>query len=288
MNIKRKISWKASLDQSDFGELERLDKRMKEFYKLRKDYFLNIDYAGGTWIKPEHLEAQDMVSELSKFRSVLEVGCGNCAILKHRKVNQEYYTGLDFSEELIIENACRYPKASFKCINDDNSFPVENEKYDCVFSHFVIEHCVFPNKFLDECVRVLKTGGIFLLLCPDFLGTSRIASQRVGFSPGPGSEKLSKGKYIDALVTAFDNRIRIPVYSWFLRQSAKKKPRFYINTNPTCFVDPFSPDVDAVYIAFKDEIQGYLSDKIKWEELPPDLKSYSLKSSHIYIKGRKV
>jgi hypothetical protein len=151
----------------------------------------------------------------------------------------------------------------------------------------VLEHCVFPNLFLDESVRVLRPGGVLGILCPDFLGTGRMSSQRSGFSAGTGREKLSGGQYWDALVTGYDNKIKIPLHTLSLRVEARKRPQFFINLAPTCFTDRFLPDVDAVYLTFADEIRSYLANSILWEPLVDSLIKYSAAHSHIYLKGRK-
>jgi hypothetical protein len=114
-----------------------------------------------------------------------------------------------------------------------------------------------------------------------------MSSQRAGFSAGTGREKLSRGQYWDALVTGYDNKIKIPLHAYRLRVEARKRPRFFVNVTPTCFTDRFNPDTDAVYLTFADEIRSHLANSILWETLEDSLASYSAVHSHIYLKGRK-
>jgi ubiquinone/menaquinone biosynthesis C-methylase UbiE len=283
----RQLNWKSCLDRSFYPELLALQKRMEQFYKTSPDYYPAIDFSAGTWSDCSQLEAQDILNEVSRHDVVLEVGCGTSNILKSGRVAQRNYTGIDFSAEVIRSNQERYPEATFSCIKDITQFPCPTEQYTMVFSHYVLEHCVFPNKFLDESLRVLRPGGLLAILCPDFLGSGRMTSQRAGFSEGTGRGKLLNRKYWDSLITGYDNKVRIPLYAAWLRTTASKRPKFFINTNPTCFSDSFKPDVDAVYVTFAEEIRCYLANSIRWIELDKALTKYAREKSHIYLKGYK-
>ena len=103
---------------------------------------------------------------------------------KKYKIEKNIYTGIDFSPNLINKNKIAYPNSKFKVITNPKVFPVESESYDLVFSHYVIEHTVYPNLFLDECKRALKKDGILIIVAPNFFGRKGISSQKVGFSQG--------------------------------------------------------------------------------------------------------
>lgn len=260
---------------------------MKTFYATSHSYYTDIDFAADTWSDVTQLEAQDILAEASRHATVLEVGCGRANILRAGRIDARHYAGIEFSAELIEKNRATWADATFQCLEDIFRFPAETGQYDYVFSHYVLEHCVFPNLFLNECVRVLRPGGVLSILCPDFLGAGRMSSQRTGFSPGTGREKLARGQYWDALVTGYDNKIRVPLHAFRLRAKARKRPQFFVNMVPTCFTDQFNPDVDAVYLTFADEIRSYLANSILWESLDDSLVRYSAAQSHIYLKGRK-
>ena len=260
---------------------------MVNYYTKSASYYRQIDYTADTWTDESQLEARDILTEAARHEAVIEIGCGRANILKTGVVAQRRYTGCDFSRQVMEENRRAYPEATFLCIEDVAEFPVPAGSYDYVFSHYVLEHCVFPNRFLDECVRVLKPGGTLSILCPDFLGTGRMSSQRSGFSPGTGREKLARRKLLDALVTGFDNKLRIPLYACWLRALAGRRPGFYINLQPTCFTDAFSADVDAVYLTFADEIRAHLAASITWHRLPEPVRAFSASNAHIYLKGVK-
>jgi len=129
-----------------------------------------------------------------------------------------------------------------------------------VFSVFVLEHTTNPALFLNECVRMLKKDGVLIILCPDFMGYGRMTSQRAGVSEGNSKLKIQKKRYLDAIVTLFDNRIRIPLYCKYFSYKCHQSPKFYINITPTMFIDNFIPDVDAVYVTYKNEIIKHLNE----------------------------
>jgi len=47
--------------------------------------------------------------------------------------------------------------------------PYDNDFFDVIISHSVIEHVQYPNIALQEILRVLKPGGLLRLKCPNFL-----------------------------------------------------------------------------------------------------------------------
>ena len=89
------------------------------------------------------------------------------------------------------------------------------------------------------------------------------------------------------LITGFDNKIRVPLYTYYYRSKANYKPLFLININPTCFIYKFSPDVDAVYLTYEKEIKTYLNNSFNWIVIDKDFKDYLSRNNSIYIKGSK-
>jgi SAM-dependent methyltransferase len=140
--------------------------------------------------------------------------------------------------------------------------PFARGSFEVVLTMYVIEHVVFPAQFLDEAWRVLRPGGRLLIVSPDFL-EGGMASERVGFSYGSGTQKLKSGKLVDAVVTAYDSRVRIPRLRHNRRVQVERGTAvFPILTEPRCLcLDGFVPDCDAVYPACPEEIVTYLRSK---------------------------
>jgi len=55
-----------------------------------------------------------------------------------------------------------------ECDLEREAFPVETDSLDIVFSKSVIEHVANADNFLLETRRVLKPGGLAILMCPDW------------------------------------------------------------------------------------------------------------------------
>jgi SAM-dependent methyltransferase len=263
-------------------ELSGLQARMVDFYSTSDSYYSDIDFTAASWTSdPCYL---DIVSRLEGRRAIVEVGCGGANFLRHYSRFASCYSGCDFSTELIARNQRTHSKARFRQIEDPRRLPFEDATADALFSIYVIEHTVYPADFLTECWRVLRPGGLFILRCPDFLGASKMTSQRAGFAHGTGREKLHSGAVIDALVTGYDRKIRIPRTCARLREKIADHYGFYINLAPTCFFDPFAPDHDAVYLTYADEMVNFLRDRISF----PDSWREVNACWPIYLVGTKI
>lgn len=283
--MSRAINWVSALDRNSQSLLEDLQNKMVDFYSNSQTYYEDIDFNYNIWEDLSMLPQQDITRALPGAQSVLEIGCGKANILAKNRELENRYCGIDFSPELIKENEKKYAGAGFKTIDDPKRFPYPDETFDVVFSHFVIEHTIYPHFFIDECIRLLKPGGTLMILCPDFLSNNGITSQRVGLSQGAGGSKLKKGKIVDAFLTWIDNKIRLPYSCSKKRKLADLSPQFYINLTPTCFTDTFLPDVDAVYITYKNEMKKYAGNSVNWIDLPNSLNEYCKKYKLIYLKG---
>jgi SAM-dependent methyltransferase len=281
--ISRRIDWVASLDEQNHKKIELLETKLSDFYSKNKDYYSDIDFTSGNWINPDEKGYREILKQANNSLDICEVGCGGANILKHNQRLEARYTGCDFSDELMKKNKSLYPAATFIRITKPNVLPLADQAFDFVFLVFVIEHSTNPARLLDECQRILKPGGHLMILCPDFLSSGRMTSQRAGFSEGTASQKLKKFKIIDAGLTLFDNRIRIPRYCRRLAKKASEKPRFYVNLSPVVFEDRFLPDVDAVYVTYKNEIVTYLSDKFAVNENDTDIRRYEIEKRIIFL-----
>jgi SAM-dependent methyltransferase len=283
-----KIRWISSVKDKYKDDLIALQSRLQQFYSTNRDYYKDIDFTHNNWTDPDQKIYAEILDVLDASERILEIGCGKANILAARPDIQSRYTGLEFSPEIIKKNQLKYPEASFYRIKDPLKYPIPDKSFDLIFSVFVLEHLVFPVSFLQEMSRILRTGGILIILCPDFLGSGRLTSQRSGLSYGMGSEKLKRKKVLDALLTGIDNKIHIPFYCWYLRNFKGKNKGFYININPTCFKDPFYPDSDAVYVTYEKEIKKFFGSSVKWENSGSSVHRQIKSEKLIFLKGKKV
>ena len=111
-------------------------------------------------------EAKFLVPHLKAGMNLLDCGCGPgtitiglAALLSEGKV-----TGIDRESsqiELALTNAKRQDTANaFFRVGSVYELPFEDEEFDVVFAHAVLQHLNEPVQALQEMRRVLKPGGI--------------------------------------------------------------------------------------------------------------------------------
>ncbi|SJZ98894.1 class I SAM-dependent methyltransferase [Sediminibacterium ginsengisoli] len=283
----RKINWVSSLNQVHENAIAALEHKMQQYYARNNNYYETIDFTSSNWADVNETGYNEIQNLAAEAGSICEIGCGSANILYHHPEIENRYHGCDFSPQLIQKNKERYPEAQFNVIRDPAVLPFEDNCFDLVFSVFVIEHSARPASFLDECKRILKPGGRLIILCPDFMGYGRMSSQRAGFSQGTTSQKIAQRRFIDAAITFFDNRMRIPFKCSRLIRQAEKEPLFMVNLAPTVFTDVFLPDVDAVYITNRNEMVAYLQHACTLQENSPALKKYEKERELIFINAIK-
>lgn len=285
---KYKIDWISSLDPSNSQKLDLLADKMSQFYSTNLSYYSNISESENYWNEESHLIHKNLIEQVTMSSKVLEVGCGESSILKYNPKFSTKYTGIDFSEEILNRNKIKFSKANFKVIKNPVQYCFESKSFDLVFSVFVIEHTVYPHKFLDECMRLVSDQGRIAVLAPNYIDHGFMASQQVSDSLKDGRQLFAEGKIIDAIRSAYYNRILIPKTCEKLQSNI---PGFYINVNPVCFtIDEFRPDVDAVYLVSQKEIDLYMRNKGFYPEiLGKDIEEFKRKNRLFYqIYKRKL
>ncbi|MGV9799759.1 class I SAM-dependent methyltransferase [Mycobacterium sp. NPDC003449] len=106
-------------------------------------------------------------------RDVLEAGCGEgygadlIAGVARRVI------GLDYDEATVAHVRARYPRVEVRHGNLAE-LPLADGSVDVVANFQVIEHLWDQGRFVSECHRVLRPGGVFLVSTPN----------RITFSPG--------------------------------------------------------------------------------------------------------
>jgi len=70
----------------------------------------------------------------------------------------------DFNQDLFKKNNIKFN--SFNA--EEDKFPYEDGFFDVVLSFHLIEHLLNPQNYLEEVHRILKNGGKFILVTPDW------------------------------------------------------------------------------------------------------------------------
>lgn len=115
---------------------------------------------------------------------ILDVGCGDGSLtlkLKRACGAGEAY-GIDISEKatkLALDKGIRAI-----CLNvDDEDFPFGDSFFDAICASEVFEHLFDPDRLLQNCMRVLKPGGILVLTSPNLACWYNRIALLLGYQP---------------------------------------------------------------------------------------------------------
>jgi SAM-dependent methyltransferase len=102
---------------------------------------------------------------MSPGMTFIEVGCGRGEFLAHFQ-----NLGLDICGMDVSADASTFlPDIPIKTGNvEHEGIPYPDSSFDIVYSKSFIEHLYYPERFVQEAHRILKPGGLFLNLVPDW------------------------------------------------------------------------------------------------------------------------
>lgn len=152
---------------------QQLSARMSSYYKNNDAYHATILELTGE--RPS-LEEKAFFEKIRDYHNVtdrplnlLEIGCGACecapALVSMLGI-QEYY-GVDASPFAIQSAHQKYPCYNLS-VGDATQLSFEDNFFDRVISNFVLEHIIYPEKFIKEAIRVTRLGGLIGLIVPVF------------------------------------------------------------------------------------------------------------------------
>lgn len=113
--------------------------------------------------------------------SILDVACGNGALLGalSKKANTLAF-GVDLSKNMIAAAKERHPDCTF-AVSPCVPLPFAQESMDVITVSCAFHHFEDPRAFADECMRVLKPGGVVYLAEPFFSPIVRWLANTVWF-----------------------------------------------------------------------------------------------------------
>ncbi|WP_115120277.1 class I SAM-dependent methyltransferase [Synechococcus sp. UW105] len=102
---------------------------------------------------------------------LLDVGCGRGEFLAG--FIDQGVNGYGVDQSIAAKHYC--PQAILKISDIEiDGIPYEDNFFDVVYSKSVIEHFYYPERMISEVYRVLKPGGLAIILCPDWTYNYRI------------------------------------------------------------------------------------------------------------------
>ena len=248
----------SAVSSKDLPRLIALDQRLRDFYGGATDqgYWTCAEEQNTDWRDGNHPHHQQLLQVIGARDRVADFGCGS-AHAAAALGNPERYTGIDWSERQVAADSEKYPAARFFS-SSLYATPLNDGELDWSFSLFVLEHCVFPTRLLDEMLRVVHDGGRIAIICPQ-MRPHVMNSMWSGLSAIQSFwEKIRRRKYVDALWHLIELRVLFPI---FCRLSDRRSRQFLIYPQPRCFYAPYTSDTDAVYWADEREVRDYLVSK---------------------------
>jgi ubiquinone/menaquinone biosynthesis C-methylase UbiE len=130
-----------------------------------KDFFINYDRFKYTH-EPHILDELKKVN--FKGKRVLEIGLGQGAEAQKIIEAGALYNGIDLTEESVTRVKLRcelfsLPYESLQVMNAESLY-FPNKSFDIVFSHGVIHHSPRIKTIVNEIYRVLRTGGMAVVM----------------------------------------------------------------------------------------------------------------------------
>ncbi len=105
-------------------------------------------------------------------KKILDVGCGEGTRLNVLLPKGKVGWGLDINPAAISMAKSAYPKNIFQ-LGSAEDLPYQDSTFDLVYSAFAIEHCSNPQNFVNEMFRVCKSGGVVVILTPNYGAPNR-------------------------------------------------------------------------------------------------------------------
>jgi 2-polyprenyl-3-methyl-5-hydroxy-6-metoxy-1,4-benzoquinol methylase len=157
------------------------------------------------------------IAEFVPSGRVLEVGCGygyflNCAL----EAGYDAY-GIDLSPEAVKQAAERHPGRVF--LGSLEEVPeIQEQQYDVIFGSHLIEHLTSPGAFLETASRLLRPGGLIVMVTPNIKSLlARVSGRRWVSFKIPEHVSYYDPATITTLLTRADFTVRAidPAYQYY-------------------------------------------------------------------------
>lgn len=140
----------------------------KEHYKqdaIDFDYFQQRD--PGT----EHSERrvrEFILAHLPKKQGrILDVGCGKAWVAQNCCHTASEVVSLDITPVNVKKALEKYPFKNHRgVVADSLDLPFTENSFDIVIASEIIEHIVFPERFIENLIHILKPGGVLIVTTP--------------------------------------------------------------------------------------------------------------------------
>lgn len=151
-----------------------------------------------------------------KNKSILEVGCGVGIDLARFAKGGAKVSGIDLAEksiELARQHFSQQNLAGRLKRGDGEKLTFEDNSFDCVYAHGVIQYTANDQQMVNEIFRVLKPGGQAIMMVYNRLSwlnfLSKMLKVKMEHTDAPVLKKYSKKEFL-ALLSNFSDITLIP------------------------------------------------------------------------------
>ena len=145
--------------------------KAKDFVKLSEEWFDNQAKVYDTtdtilYSKYGKISCKNICDYLGdkKYDSLLDVGCGTAYLIDLlAKTHNAKHIGLDLSAEMIRQSSDKNIPNSQFVVGRSDDLPFGDETFDVVTCSQSFHHYPDTDKAMQEVLRVLKPGGIYIL-----------------------------------------------------------------------------------------------------------------------------
>ncbi len=140
-------------------------------------------------------------SSFVKGNEILEVGCGPGLGLGYLRKTARRLVGGDYTIS-SLKIAKKYYREGINLLSlDAQALPFKNSTFDVVLFFEVIFYLHQPEKFFEDCHRVLKSGGVLIICLPN--------KEVPSFRPSPLSTKYFNSNELYHLLARYQFKVEI-------------------------------------------------------------------------------
>jgi ubiquinone/menaquinone biosynthesis C-methylase UbiE len=134
---------------------------ISSFYDQESDFY-DSGYSTALCLAENEIIMNSIKPLLSE--NVLDIGCGTGILLDY--LSPQKYLGIDISPGMIAKAQSKHPEREFIVDEMESAtFKMESESFDTVVALFgPFSYSLHPDRLLNEFYRVLKQGGVLILM----------------------------------------------------------------------------------------------------------------------------